>query len=196
VLDSTHFQEAARRRAVAAAIALTANTPLAPNRYERQLLARFQAGELTIDEVITLLDNSPYHVLYRSRATQALTEADLQALLEWSRTYNAQHQITGLLLYSDGQFVQLFEGPEAVVQPLYAKIQADPRHTQVVTVSNGPGPQRWFADWHMAFGHVPAPELHQTLRVVETQAPPMLPIEDPLLQTLLHAFGLPDHDLS
>jgi hypothetical protein len=146
MVDSPHLQEAARRRAVAAAIALTANTPLAPKRYERQLLARFQTGELTIDEVLALLDNSPYHVLYRSRATQAPTEADLQALLEWSRTYNAQHQITGLLLYSDGQFVQLFEGPEAVVRPLFARIQADPRHTQVVTVSEGPGPQRWFAD--------------------------------------------------
>jgi hypothetical protein len=195
MVDSPHLQEAARRRAVAAAIALTANTPLAPKRYERQLLARFQMGELTIDEVLALLDNSPYHVLYRSRATQAPTEADLQALLEWSRTYNAQHQITGLLLYSDGQFVQLFEGPEAVVRPLFARIQADPRHTQVVTVSEGPGPQRWFADWHMAFGHVAAPELHQTLQAMESQTPPMLLIEDPHLQTLLHAFGLPDQDL-
>lgn len=33
--------EALRRRAVAAAIALTENTPLAPKRYERQLLARY-----------------------------------------------------------------------------------------------------------------------------------------------------------
>jgi hypothetical protein len=194
--DSPHLQEAARRRAVTAAIALTANTPLAPKRYERQLLARYQTGELTIDEVLALLEESTYHVLYRSQATQAPTEADLQTLLEWSRTYNAQHQITGLLLYSDGQFVQLFEGTEAVIRDLYMRIQQDPRHTQVVTVSEGPGPQRWFADWNMAFGYVAAPELHQTLRVVETQAPPLVPVEDPHLQTLLHAFGLPDHDLS
>lgn len=192
---SPHLQEALRRRNVAAAIAFTANTSLAPKRYERQLLARYQAGEMTIDEVIALLDESIYHVLYRSRATQAFTEADLQALLEQSRTYNAQQRITGLLLCSDGQFVQLFEGPEAVVRPLYARIQADPRHTQVVTVSDGPGPQRWFADWHMAFGHVDAPELHHVLGAVETQTPSLLLIEDPHLQTLLQAFGLPDSNL-
>lgn len=192
---SPHLQEAVRRRAVAAVVALTANTSLEPKRYERQLLAHYQAGELTIDEVIALLDNSTYHVLYRSQATQAPTEADLQALLEQSRTYNAQHQITGLLLYSDGRFVQLFEGPEAVVRALYARIQADPRHTQVVTVSDGPGPQRCFADWNMAFGYVAAPELHQTLQVVETQATPLMPIGNPHLQTLLHAFGRPDPDL-
>jgi hypothetical protein len=75
--DSSPFQEVQRRRAVAATVAFTVNTPLAPKRYERQLLARYQAGELSIDEVLALLDSSLYHVLYRSRATQAPTEADL-----------------------------------------------------------------------------------------------------------------------
>lgn len=196
MVDPPHLQEAARRRAVTAAIALTANTPLAPKRYERQLLARYQTGELTIDEVIALLDNSTYHVFYRSRATQAPTvEADLQALLEWSRTYNAHHHLTGLLLYSDGHFVQLIEGPEVAVRALYACIQQDTRHTQVVTLSDGPGPQRWFADWHMAFGQVNAPDLHQVLGAVEDQAPQLAPITDPHLQTLLHAFGLPVPEL-
>jgi hypothetical protein len=190
--DAYPLSEAERRRAVAAAVSLTANTPLAPQRYERQLLARCQAGELAIDQVLTLLEQSTYHVLYRSRATPALTEADVQALLKRARTYNAQEQITGLLLYSEGHFVQLFEGPEAVVRPLYARIQADPRHTQVVTVSEGPAPQRWFADWDMAFGHVDALELQQTLGVVENHTGPLIPIRDPHLQTLLQAFGLPD----
>ena len=194
--DSPPLQEAQRRRAVAAAVALTMDTPLAPKRYERQLLARYQTGELTIDEVIALLEESTYHVLYRSRATQAPTETDLLALLDWSRTYNAQQQITGLLLYSDGRFVQLFEGPESAVQALYARIQQDPRHTQVVTVSDGPAPQRWFADWHMAFGYVDAPELRQVLGVVETQTPLLSSITDPHLQTLLHAFGQADPVLS
>jgi hypothetical protein len=190
--DSSHQQEAERRRLVAAAVALTANTPLAPKRYERQLLARYQTGELTIDDVLALLEKSTYHVLYGSRATHAPTETDLQTLLERSRTYNAHQQITGLLLYSDGQFVQLVEGPEAVVRSLYARIRADARHTQVVTLSDGPSPQRWFADWHMAFGHVEAPDLHQVLGAVATPALPQVPIEDPHLQTLLHAFGQPD----
>jgi hypothetical protein len=193
--SSPSLHEGARRRAVAAAVALTANTPLAPKRYERQLLARYQAGELTIDEVIERLDASSYHILYRSKASQTPTEADLQALLEEARTYNAQYGVTGLLLYSDGRYVQLFEGPEEVVRSLYARIQADPRHTQVVTVSDGPGPQRWFADWNMAFGYVEAQELHYVLGAVETNTPPLMLIEDPHLQTLLHAFGLLGPDL-
>ncbi|MGI4741607.1 MAG: BLUF domain-containing protein [Janthinobacterium lividum] len=140
--DAPHLQEAARRHIVAAAVAFTAGTPLAPKCYERQFLAYYQAGILTIDEVMDLLDNSIYHVLYSSRATSALTEDDLQALLGGSRTHNAQQQITGLLLYSDGRFVQLLEGPEAVIKALYARIQQDPHHTQVVTLGDGPGSQR------------------------------------------------------
>lgn len=194
-MADSSLPEDVRRRAVTAAVALTANTPLAPKRYERQLLARYQAGELTIDEVLARLAQSIYHVLYRSRAISTPTEADLQALLQWSRTYNAHHQITGLLLYSHERYVQLIEGPEEVVRALYARIQQDARHTQVVTLSDGPGPQRWFADWHMAFGQVDTPEMHQVLGGVEARKLPLVPINDPHLQTLLHAFGLPDPDL-
>jgi hypothetical protein len=77
------------------AVALTANTPLAPKRYEQQLLARYQTGELTIDEVLAQLERSTYHVLYHSRATQAPTDADLQALLAQARTYNVPRSLPG-----------------------------------------------------------------------------------------------------
>ncbi len=194
MVDSPQLQAAARRRAVAAAIALTANTPLAPKRYERQLLARYQAGTLTIDEVLARLDTSIYHVLYHSRATSVPTETDLLALLDWSHTYNAQQQLTGLLLYSDGQFVQLLEGPEAAVRDLYRRIQQDTRHTQVVTLSDGPGPQRWFTEWSMAFGQVKAPELQQVLGCVATPCLVLAASSNPQVQTLLQAFGLPESE--
>lgn len=44
----------------------------------------------------------------------------------------------------------------------------------------------------MAFRHVDAPELHQLLGAVENQTTPRVPIVDPHLQTLLHAFSLPE----
>ena len=125
------------------------------------------AGTLTIDQVLALLEESVYHVLYRSCATHPMTEADLQALLDWLRIYNA-HQLTDLLLYSDGRFMQLIEKPETVVQALYARIQQYLRHTQVVTMSGGPGSQRWFKEWSMAFGHVHATDLHPLTRAVAT----------------------------
>ena len=180
---------AQRRRAVAGAVALTSGTSLAPQGYERYLLALYQRGRLTIEEVIELLNLSIYQVIYHSRATVLPNQAELQALLESSRRYNAAHQITGLLLYSEGRYVQVLEGAEAAVRVLYARIQQDPRHEQVVTVCQGPGPQRCFADWRLGFGHVSSPAVDDVLDVLHAQRPTQnLEVDDPHLRTLLDAF--------
>lgn len=180
-----------RQRSIALAVALTANTPQAPQRYERQLLEHYRQGKLTIDQVVSLLDNSIYQVLYHSVTTQPLQEAELQALLAQARSYNAQHQLTGILLYSDGRFVQLLEGPEAAVRALYPRIQRDRRHSQVVTVSEGPGPHRRFADWSMGLGRVASPEVAEALDVVLAHEATLAPeLAEPYLRSLLQAFGV------
>jgi hypothetical protein len=181
--------EAQRQRAVAWAVALTTTTPLEPQGYERQLLGLYQAGVLTLEEVQELLALSVYQVLYHSRATQAPTEADLQHLLTQARHYNGQHQITGLLLYGDGRYVQVLEGYEADVCTLYARIQRDPRHAQVVTVSQGPQPQRRFADWQMAFGLVTSPALEHLLAGIQLPGPEQ-GLADPQVGALLQAWQL------
>jgi hypothetical protein len=180
----------ARRRAVTFAIALTLDTPLAPLRYERQLLTQYEQGELTIEAVLDLLAQSVYHVFYRSQATSFLEADQLQALLEWSHTFNAAHDITGLLLYSHGRFAQVIEGPEATIHALYDRIRQDTRHQHVVTLSEGPGPHRWFADWRMAFGQLAPAELTDLLRGLEHGRAPRLPLADPQVQTLVEAFSL------
>jgi hypothetical protein len=182
---------AQRRRAVAWVLNLTANTPLAPGRYERQLLARYEQNELTIDQVMELLDASTYQLLYRSRATILPTEADLQHLLSQARAHNAEAQLTGLLLYSDGRYVQVLEGPEAEVRAVYARIRRDPRHTQVLTVSEGLGPARRFPDWRMALGNVAQPAVARLLDAVLANEPfHGVPIDDALLHQLLEALGV------
>ena len=185
----------ARRRAVAWAVAVTADTPLAPKRYERQLLDRYQRGELTIEQVIQLLDTSVYQVLYRSRAVQPFNEEQLLDLLTRARAYNVQHQLTELLLYSDGGFVQVLEGSEEVVRTLYGRIQQDPRHTQVVTISEGPGPGRRFSDWSMGFGRtVEAGTTDALNKLLVPEG--VLPPENvgPYLRGLLESFGLNNVD--
>ena len=172
------------------AVALTTNTPLEPQRYERHLLALYQRGILTIEEVVELLDLSVYQVLYHSRATKLPSESDLLALLDYSRHFNARHQITGLLLYSEGRYVQVLEGPEADVRALYSCIKADSRHEQVVTVLEGPSPERRFADWRMGFGQLTVPLIDHVLDAVRNQVPcDGLTVDDPHLKILLDSFG-------
>jgi hypothetical protein len=181
----------ARRRALALGVALTADTTLAPSRYERQLLNRYANGELTIDQVFALLDAATYHILYRSRATSPPTEADLQHLLGRARAHNVQANITGLLLYSGGRYVQVLEGPQDEVQAVYAHILRDPRHTQVVTVSEGIRPARCFPSWSMALGHVAQPAVARVLDAALAEEPfHSVPIHGPVLHRLLQAFGV------
>ena len=45
-----------RERAVAWALTITRNTPLAPKHYEQELLEQFVEGQLSIDEIITHLE--------------------------------------------------------------------------------------------------------------------------------------------
>lgn len=118
--------DAQRRQAVAWTVAQTANTPWQPRRYERQLQERLQRGEITLLELAERLQACVYQVLYHSQALFPFSDAELQALLDESRAFNAAHGITGLLLYSAGRFVQVLEGDHATVRALYARIQQDP----------------------------------------------------------------------
>lgn len=156
------YTQAQRRRAVAMVVALTRGAPLDPQPHERRLRARFEAGKLTLNQVSDLLKQSVYQVLYHSRATALVGDAELQKLLDWSQSYNAVHGITWLLLYSEGYFVQVLEGDEAAVTDLYARLQPDARHRQLLTVRPGRGPRR-FTQWSMGFGLIAPPALEQAL---------------------------------
>jgi len=48
--------EAGRQRALLFALALTRDTPMAPDPKEQALLDQFVRGELALDEVLTLLE--------------------------------------------------------------------------------------------------------------------------------------------
>ena len=96
-----------------------------------------------------------HHLVYSSTAAPHLTEAQLQEQLGRWRTTNARLHITGLLLYSTaGQIMQVLEGDADLVHRLYSTIAADIRHRDVVTLADGPVPNRAFADWSMQFRSV------------------------------------------
>jgi len=80
-----------------------------------------------------------------------MPDADLQELLTQARSFNGVHNITGVLLYHDNQFVQVLEGDEDDISPLYERIRADLRHTSVIKLADQELAARNFGDWSMAF---------------------------------------------
>ncbi len=87
-----------------------------------------------------------HRIVYLSASRALLDPPAVEALLAVSRRNNAERGITGLMLYHDGSFLQVIEGPKAQVQALYARIAADPRHCQVIEMVSGPAESRAFPD--------------------------------------------------
>ena len=95
-----------------------------------------------------------HSLVYVSAADRALTGVDLQRLLVQSRRDNGANEVTGLLLYRAGTFLQFIEGSEATVEDLFETIVADERHHDVVLVRRRSQDRRQFPDWTMAYGDV------------------------------------------
>jgi len=89
--------------------------------------------------------------VYVSSAVRLMTDEELLELLEMSRRNNERLEVTGLLLYQDGNFMQLIEGPDRAVVELQQRIELDPRHRQIITILREPTEERLFSDWAMSF---------------------------------------------
>lgn len=98
---------------------------------------------MTTDELLS--------VAYMSDATRVHSEEDLRSLLQTSRHHNEAAGVTGMLVYRDGQFVQVLEGPEAVTRDLLARIVKDPRHENVRFLMVQKIRRRSFAEWTMGY---------------------------------------------
>lgn len=94
-----------------------------------------------------------HSIVYVSVAVRALYEDELIELLTTSRERNHREGFTGVLLYSNGRFIQCIEGPAAPLQKLFADIRADARHKNVTELVNEPIDGRDFGSWTM--GYVP-----------------------------------------
>ena len=88
-------------------------------------------------------------LLYASRVAAAVDADALAAIVRESKRYNAGHGITGVLCFSGGLFMQVLEGGRAAVNRLYARIVADPRHSEVELLLYEEIGERRFAGWSM-----------------------------------------------
>ena len=92
-----------------------------------------------------------YYLIYISTAVNLTSQKELADILVKSRTNNTANNITGILLYSQGTFIQALEGDAEIVTETYNKIEKDNRHKNLITLITGTSNQRVFADWSMAY---------------------------------------------
>jgi hypothetical protein len=103
-----------------------------------------------------------FSLIYTSSAVVPFGAPELHALLTRCRDRNGADGITGMLLYKDGNFLQLLEGDEATVRATFARVQRDPRHTQVTVLRDQGEDTRLFTEWSMGFLDFNNPEIRAT----------------------------------
>ncbi|MEO8202168.1 MAG: BLUF domain-containing protein [Gemmatimonadota bacterium] len=92
-----------------------------------------------------------FFLIYVSSSSGLFSKSELVALLAKCQENNTKLGITGMLLYKDGNIMQVLEGEEKVVRTLHARISLDPRHRGLLTLLEGPLAARQFPDWSMGF---------------------------------------------
>lgn len=73
-----------------------------------------------------------YAISYVSTAERSLSETEIRQILNDSEVNNNKQNITGLLLYSEGNFFQIIEGDQKQIVQLYETIEDDSRHFNVI----------------------------------------------------------------
>ena len=100
------------------------------------------------DEGLTSL--SIHNLVYCSRAVQDMDKDALDQIIATAKHHNPRFGITGLLVYGSGIFFQWLEGPKDNVTSLLKIISADPRHSNVVVLTQEDEiRERLFPNWDM-----------------------------------------------
>ena len=87
-----------------------------------------------------------HRLIYLSSAVGVLRADELDRILLRSKASNGGAGITGLLLFHEGSFLQMIEGPTAGVASLMQKIRRDKRHGGIITLHSAPCAERTFPD--------------------------------------------------
>ena len=123
-----------------------------------------------------------------SSATKFLSEEDISSLLQKARRYNLEHDITGILLYIDGDFLQILEGNKNDIYNLFMKIQTDPKHKGIIVVHEGKKAIRQFKDWTMGFHSLSYKTLNKLIGLEDISKQNLQNIEDKKAVLFLNTF--------
>lgn len=90
-------------------------------------------------------------LIYLSKAVDAQTSELSESILRQAHAWNTQNDVTGVLCQGQDVFLQVLEGERGKVTQLYARIHADPRHTDLELIHCENISQRRYGDWSMAY---------------------------------------------
>jgi hypothetical protein len=137
------------------------------------------------------MNNDQLHaILYVSSAIKQIGDDELSRLYATASKRNLELGITGVLLYSKGNFIQYVEGPNEALIQLYRQIKEDKRHTGLIEIMNEPIEAREFPQWSLAsktefFQTFSNPEQYADLFQPDVEGVEM---QHSVVRSVLHSF--------
>lgn len=92
-----------------------------------------------------------FRLIYVSEESAPFSVSNLLELLNQCHVNNPRLNVTGMLMYGNGTFLQTIEGEEEVVKALAEKISRDRRHRGFKVVRSETIRERLYPDWSMRF---------------------------------------------
>lgn len=93
-------------------------------------------------------------IVYTSVATVPVEKHVLRDILSASTRNNNKLELTGLLIYFDGTYVQVLEGPSENVDLMIGRIRKDHRNKDMIILMENEIEEREFSQWDMGFKYV------------------------------------------
>ena len=90
-----------------------------------------------------------HQLIYTSEARPGLSEDDVSRIVQQACRNNPSGDITGFLVFQQGRFLQLIEGPLMALEMLMAQLAQDDRHSQLRILSRLAIAERSFPAWRM-----------------------------------------------
>lgn len=107
-------------------------------------------GRSLLWETIQQRESYPiFRLIYLSKPVRPFTDADFDDIESKSVEANNARDVTGLLIVNGDRILQILEGRKTAVRELYAKIEADERHTITKLASEVEDEERLLLTWNM-----------------------------------------------
>lgn len=90
-----------------------------------------------------------------AKTSGAIVPTGLYDIYKKSMAFNQTNGIFGTLYYRNGHYLQVIEGPDQVADQLFAKIQNDGRHEQLIVLINQPADSRSYKSWDVRLQSAP-----------------------------------------
>ena len=130
-------------------------------------------------------------LLYVSHSTIPSTDAEtvVQQIIAHAIANNADSGLTGALLFTGTHFAQVLEGEQASIDRLMGALRRDPRHDQLLIITQGAVEKRRFRNFLMAYNGPSQFVARHVTRLMNNPSPADHRRAADWLTELLHEFA-------